>query len=198
MRIAGGPTHDDTSIIEHRCVQTPASGSGGPDADRPPYHQPTTGQAMGIGQHMASIVEENSSVEDPSHHGRPRASNVGDADGDHNAMGMGHPVSDRPSWVCCAHGNRDHNMEHWYDVMVGLPVDEAARMSVISLAQYSPSAYDKVCSIFDKIERGRSGSVINWSSYLARCVETARRELNPAGDRLYGGRGGHARSRSSH
>jgi hypothetical protein len=35
-------------------VDTRASGSGDPDASRPPYLQHTTGQAMGVGQHRAS------------------------------------------------------------------------------------------------------------------------------------------------
>ena len=115
----------------------------------------------------------------------------------HRASNITPPVIIRPPWVCCAHGLPDPIIERWYDLMHGLPVDEAGLMSAIALAHYAPQGYDKLAGIIAEVEQGRHGDVRNWSSWFAVAIEKARRELNPQGAKKYGGKNGNPRSQSS-
>jgi hypothetical protein len=107
------------------------------------------------------------------------------------------PVITRPAWVCCAHGLPDPVLERWYDLMLGLPVDEAGLMSAMALAHYAIHGYDKLAQIIAEVEQGHHGHVRNWSSWFAVAIENARRELNPEGAAKYGGKNGNPRSKSS-
>ena len=82
-------------------------------------------------------------------------------------------------------------MDYWHDTMVEMNCDEASRMSLMLLAQYSPRGFEYANTIFSKLAGFRSEPVIRKSAFIATSVGNARRLLNPEGEHLYGGKGGH-------
>ena len=126
----------------------------------------SSGQAMGIQQQSSSSIDHISS----------------------------RSVS-RPPYVCCPHGRSSLLMDRWFDTMIECKCDESSRMSLISLAQYSPEGYDSARQIMNQLTRSRLEPIRHGSAFLASQVEKARRELNPEGETLYGGLGGQDRRR---
>ena len=86
-------------------------------------------------------------------------------------------------------------MNHWYDAMIEMNCDESSRMSLLLLAQYSPRGYTAANLISSKLIMFRTDPIIRRSAFIATSVENARRLLNPEGEQLYGGKGGHAHRR---
>ena len=124
------------------------------------------GQAMGIQQQSSSSI-------------------------DHTSSGS---IS-RPPWVCCPHGMPSPLLDSWYDTMVDMGCDECSRMSLVLLAQYSPTGYALAHRLMYKLTRSRLEPIRHGSAFLAAGVESARRQLNPEGETLYGGLGGQDRRR---
>ena len=64
-------------------------------------------------------------------------------------------------------------------------------MGLIALSQLSPKGYEEAISIVGKLLKGVSdGTAIgNYSAFVHRCVENARRAINPEG-KAFAGKGG--------
>ena len=69
--------------------------------------------------------------------------------------------------------------------------DESSVMGLVSLSQHSIIGYQAANSIIGKLFKSVNGgsNIRNYSAFVARCTETARRDLNPEGEQ-YRGQGG--------
>ena len=78
-------------------------------------------------------------------------------------------------------------METWHDTLIDNDVDEAARLSLFLLAHVSDDGHKAANGIMCQLTGVRNDPIDDPSAYIARCVETARRKLNPDGGNKYGG-----------
>ena len=78
-------------------------------------------------------------------------------------------------------------MDTWYDTLINNDVDEAARISLFLLVHVSDDGHKAANDIMCRLTGGRNDPIDDPSAYIARCVETARRKLNPDGATKYGG-----------
>ena len=100
------------------------------------------------------------------------------------------PVVARPRWVCCSHGDRDPNMDMWYDVLRDqFDCDASSIMDLMALAQKDRRGYDMANSIIHKMFK-KINDQVDWTSsasaFLASNVKDARHKLHPEGKRYAG------------
>ena len=81
----------------------------------------------------------------------------------------------------------------WHDTLINrFRCDETSLMQLIALSQHSGAGFEQANSIVGKLLKGVSdGTTIgNYSAFVHRCVENARRAINPEG-KAFAGKGGH-------
>jgi len=90
----------------------------------------------------------------------------------------------RPLWACNHCGVSTHTTERWYDALVGVGCDEASRMAVMALGQYSQGGWIEANAIVDTAVTAtviRSPSAYVWSQ-----VDDAFKRVRPHGAQYAG------------